>query len=314
MLWGAIVVAAGRGTRFGGPKQLAELAGAPLLSWPVRTLAGMPEIVEIVIVTQEQWLEPVRAIAAAVIERKPWAVVEGGETRQASVRAGLAALPARCQAIAIHDGARPLLRADDVRNAMRAVRAGHAVCLGTPVTDTIKVVDSRTRIVQRTLDRAALWAVQTPQLAMAHDIRRAHAQAARSADDATDDAELLERAGVEIEIVPGSAENIKVTVREDFARAEQLMGERLQGSVGESEVLLVEIFAHENLVDAVCAEIVARGGTIDGVERELPLGAAVRAFIEARSFEGFGERFEAVADGSMTFTTKFSHYRPRERA
>ncbi|HEY8314776.1 MAG TPA: 2-C-methyl-D-erythritol 4-phosphate cytidylyltransferase [Candidatus Baltobacteraceae bacterium] len=311
MLWGAIVVAAGRGTRFGRPKQLIELAGAPMLPWSIRTFATMPEICDIIVVTEEDWLDNVRDITARAAAATEFNVVTGGATRQKSVRNGLDALPERCQSVLVHDGARPLVRASDVRNGMRAVREGRGALLGTPVVDTIKVVEPAGRLVRRTLDRDELWAAQTPQFATVRDLRRAHVDAVRNAVDATDEATLLERSGVEVELVSASPENFKITVPEDLSRAEQLLRQRLEHMPGEEEVLLIEIFTEENLIDAVCSEVEARGGTVDGIDRDLPTGIAIRAYVGAAQFEGFGDRFEAMSTGGMTFTTRFSHYAGR---
>lgn len=308
MQWAAIVVAAGRGTRFGRPKQLVELAGAPLASWSMRTFVRMPEISQLVVVTEEAWLETMRDIVAQLSPDKPFEVVPGGETRQESVANGLRVIGDACEAVLVHDGARPLVRATEVRNAMRAVSDGRAAVLGVPVVDTIKTIDPKTHLVTRTLDRSTLWAAQTPQLAMLRDLRRAHSQAEREGITGTDETMLLERFGVLVQMIPATPENFKVTVPADLMRAEQLMQERLEHHPDEEEVLLVEVFVHENLVDAVCTELESRGGTIDAVERDLPTGAAVRAFVRAESFEGFEERFEAFATGEGTFTTHFSHY------
>ena len=220
MRWGAVVVAAGRGTRFGQPKQLVEIAGAPMLSWSIRTFESMPEISDIIVVTEAEWLEQVAAVATTC------AVVPGGATRQASVYEGVRSLPARCQAVLVHDGARPLVTLEDTRRGMEPVRAGHASLLGIPVVDTVKVVDA-SNIVTQTLDRNVLWAAQTPQFAMLDDMRRAHEAGVRERIDATDDAMLLERIGVHVHMVHGSPENFKVTLPEDLARAEYAMRHRL---------------------------------------------------------------------------------------
>jgi 2-C-methyl-D-erythritol 4-phosphate cytidylyltransferase len=225
--WGAVIVAAGRGTRFGKPKQLIEIAGAPMLSWSIRTFAAMPEICDIVVVSEGEWLSEVAAAAAQAAGAKISAVVPGGATRQASTFEGLRALPDRCTGAFVHDGARPLIAAADVRRGMEPVRAGHASLLALPVVDTIKVVDPRTRVVSKTLDRAVLWAAQTPQFATFGDMLRAHEAGARDGVDATDDAMLLERAGVEVHVVAGSPENFKVTLPEDRLRAEHAMRARL---------------------------------------------------------------------------------------
>jgi 2-C-methyl-D-erythritol 4-phosphate cytidylyltransferase len=311
MLWGAVILAAGRGERFGKPKQLIDVAGLPLLGWCVRTFAAMPEISDAVIVCEPEWIEAVQRIAAQLFRETPFTVVPGGPTLQASAERGLEALPDRCPALFVHDGARPLVRASDVRAGMAQTRDGHAALLAAPIVDTVKVVDPAALRVLRTLDRETLWAAQTPQFAMANDLRRAHAQAKSDGVVATDETMLLERVGVEVRVVASSGDNFKVTVPEDLARAEWLLRERLEHAPREEEVLLVEVFADANLVDVICAELEARGATIDGVERDLPRGAAVRAFVPAENLRGFGERFEGFADGSATYVTRFSHYAGR---
>lgn len=221
MRWGVVIVAAGRGTRFGRPKQLVEIAGAPMLSWSIRTFQTIPEISDVIVVTEKEWLEEVAAVATSC------AVVPGGATRQASVFNGVNRLPSRCDAVLVHDGARPLITADDVRRGMQPVHSGHASLLALPVVDTIKVIDRDTNLVQHTLDRNVLWAAQTPQFATYEDMRHAHEAGMREGIDATDDAMLLERIGVRVHLVPGSPENFKVTLPEDRERAEHVMRARL---------------------------------------------------------------------------------------
>ncbi len=223
MNWGAVIVAAGRGTRFGRPKQLIEIAGRPMLAWSFETLAAMPEIGAIVVVTEREWLDAVKDMTTVLCAQCEVAVVGGGATRQASVRCGLDALPAQYDAVLVHDGARPLVRADDVRSGMRKVQPGRAAVLAAPVVDTIKVVDPQSMLVQRTLDRGTLWAAQTPQFAMRSELVRAHDAASAAALEATDDVALLEAIGIDVAIVPASSENFKVTHPGDVARAAVLL-------------------------------------------------------------------------------------------
>lgn len=223
MNWGAVVVAAGRGTRFGRPKQLIEIAGRPMLAWSLKTFVEMAEIETIVVVTENEWLDDVRAAIDGLAADRPIAIVPGGPTRQASVLCGLHAVARACDAVLVHDGARPLVQAGDVRSGMAEVRIGRAAVLAAPVVDTIKVVDPRTMLVQRTLDREQLWAAQTPQFAMREELLRAHDAAITSAREATDDVALLEAIGVEVVIVPASVENFKVTHPGDVARAAVLL-------------------------------------------------------------------------------------------
>lgn len=220
MNWGAVIVAAGRGTRFGRPKQLIDIGGRPMLAWSLQTFAAMPEIASIVVVTEPDWIDDVRALGARLAPDRNVRVVAGGATRQLSVRCGLDALPPECDAVLIHDGARPLVRADDVRAGMREVRRGRAAVLAAPVVDTIKVVDPRSRLVQRTLERSELWAAQTPQFAMRDELLRAHDAAAAEGLQATDDVALLEALGIDVAVVPATGENFKVTHPGDVARVQ----------------------------------------------------------------------------------------------
>lgn len=311
MLWGAIVVAAGRGSRFGRPKQLVKIAGAPMLAWSVGTFQNMPEIVEIVVAGEPDQVEEVRALLATVCVGKPFSVVAGGATRQASVRAALDAMPERCAGVLIHDGARPFVRANDVRSGMRVVREGTACLLAVRVFDTIKVVDPVKQTVSRTLDRQELWAAQTPQFAMMRDLRRAHAEALRNSFTAHDDATLLERLGVEVLVVPGSTENFKVTVPEDLTRAERLLQGRTPTRPSQQEILLIEAFVDETMIEAVCREIETREGTVDAIDRDLPASVAIRAYIASDQLHRFGERLDAITGKKALYTTHFSHLAER---
>lgn len=224
MNFSAVIVAAGRGTRFGRPKQLIDVNGKPMLWWSVRTFAQMYEVDRIVVVTEAEWLEDVRVIAADAGGSKADHVVPGGATRQASTYEGLRVLRGD-GGVFVHDGARPLVSAQDVRRGMQPVCDGNGSLLAIPVVDTIKVVTGA-RVVSRTLDRSTLWAAQTPQFATLADMLRAHEAGMRDGVDATDDAMLLERIGVSVHVVPGSPENFKVTLPEDLARAEHAMALR----------------------------------------------------------------------------------------
>jgi 2-C-methyl-D-erythritol 4-phosphate cytidylyltransferase len=221
MTFCAIVVAAGRGTRFGRPKQLIDIAGKPMLWWSLHTFAAMPEVEAILVATEREWLGDVARVAEDAAGAKLHAVVPGGATRQASTYAALRAGPA-LDGVFVHDGARPLIAADDVRRGMQLVLPGQASLLALPVVDTIKVVDDGC-VVKQTLERSVLWAAQTPQFAAYADLMRAHEAGLRDGIEATDDAMLLERIGVQVHVVPGSPENFKVTLAEDHARAESAM-------------------------------------------------------------------------------------------
>jgi len=310
MIWGAIIVAAGRGTRFGRPKQLVEVAGKPMIAWSVEAFAAMPEIAELVIVTEPEFVERTEAIAHARVKHATVLVVRGGEDRQASVRHGLEALSNEITAVLVHDGARPLVHTSDVRNGMRPVRPGTASLLATPLVDTVKVVDAAGKVT-RTLDRGELWSAQTPQFATARDLRRAHSEALRhGAQPATDDAALLERAGLDVVIVEGSADNFKVTLSTDLARAEALLRDR--GEQGtEEEVLLVECYVEPRAVDAVLLELEARDARVDVIDRDLPSATVIRAYATNAALRGFGSRLHALAGEDAVYTAHLSHTAPR---
>ena len=222
MKWAAIIVAAGRGARLGRPKQFLELAGLPMVGWSIRTFAGMPEIAALVIATEPESMDDMKALGGRLAANLDVAVVRGGTTRQGSVRAALAAVPADCDAVLVHDGARPLVTPADVRAGMAEVRERRAALLATPVVDTIKIVDPSRRVT-RTLERSTLWSAQTPQFAMAAELREAHARAETEGVEVTDDAALLERAGIEVIVVPSTSDNFKVTLPEDVLRAEAVL-------------------------------------------------------------------------------------------
>ena len=228
MNWGAVIVAAGRGRRLGKPKQFIALAGIPMVAWSMRTFDAMHELGELVVVTEEEWLAQMEALTQEYAPRLKPRVVAGGATRQESVYNGLEALSDRCDAVFVHDGARPLVNADDVCAGMGEVRAGRGAVLAAPVVDTIKIVNRETKVVQRTLDRNELWAAQTPQFAMRADLWSAHVKAKSAGIEATDDVALLEYVETEVVIVPASDLNFKVTNPPDIARAETLLRMRME--------------------------------------------------------------------------------------
>ena len=306
MIWGAIVVAAGRGERFGQPKQFIDVAGRPLVAWSLAAFGAMPEVLELAIATEPEHVERMQELAVQFAPRLASRVVHGGITRQDSVRAALNALSSRCGAAFVHDGARPLILPRDVRAGMRAVRAGVASLLAAPLVDTIKVVANQDRKVLRTLDRDQLWAAQTPQFALVRELRRAHGDAVRYERSATDDATLLERAGLDVVVVPASEENFKVTYPGDRDRAEWILQSRPALEPTEDETLLVEAFVEARAVEAVSRELESRG-TLDGIDRELPRGVAIRAFVKAEQLRGFSERFADLAGADAIFTTHHAH-------
>lgn len=197
----AIVVAAGTGSRFGGPKQFAELEGRRVVDWALVACRSVADGVVLVVPPTHLAEE---APAADV-------VVAGGATRSESVRAGLGAVPAGADVVVIHDAARPFAAPALFEAVVACVRSGaDAAIPGVAIADTVKrVVDGR---VLGTLNRDELVAVQTPQAFAAGALRRAHA----GGDDATDDAALVEAAGGRVMVVAGDPANTKITLRSDL--------------------------------------------------------------------------------------------------
>jgi 2-C-methyl-D-erythritol 4-phosphate cytidylyltransferase len=221
--WAAVIVAAGRGARFGRPKQFLDLAGLPMVGWSIRTFAGVSEIAQLVIVTEPELIGPMRELVAQLAPECEAHVASGGPSRQESVYNGLLGVSPDCARVLVHDGARPLVGVSDVRAGMREVRNGRAAILAAPVVDTVKVVVPESRLISSTLDRRTLWAAQTPQFAVTAELREAHERARRNGTGATDDAALLERIGIEVVVIPSTRENFKVTFPADIARAAAIL-------------------------------------------------------------------------------------------
>lgn len=218
-----MVVAAGAGTRLPGrvPKPLQMLGDRWILERAVDVFQRCQRIDEIVVVVREEHVAQVRRRLGG----KVTAVVAGGRERRASVAAGLEAVRA-ADWIVVHDGARPFASETLVEQVLDAAQRRGAATAGLPVTDTIKrVEDGR---VRATVNRSHLVAVQTPQAFRAELLREAHRRLPAEAA-VTDDAELVERLGGEVAVVPGDPANIKVTTPSDLALARQRAGEALAG-------------------------------------------------------------------------------------
>jgi 2-C-methyl-D-erythritol 4-phosphate cytidylyltransferase/2-C-methyl-D-erythritol 2,4-cyclodiphosphate synthase len=222
---GAILVAAGRGDRMGGlEKMMIPLCGEPVLLHSLKTFAASSVVDEIVVVTREDLVDRVRTLIETRAIPKVTRVVPGGETRAESSRHGLAALSRDVGIVLVHDGARPLVRADLIERVARGAMEEGAAIPGTVPVGTIKE-ESNGR-ASATLDRRRLREAQTPQGFRRDWLARAMAQAMREHFDPTDEASLLERAGCPVRLVDGDRSNIKITVIEDLAVAEALAGGR----------------------------------------------------------------------------------------
>jgi 2-C-methyl-D-erythritol 4-phosphate cytidylyltransferase/2-C-methyl-D-erythritol 2,4-cyclodiphosphate synthase len=214
----AVVVAAGRGTRSGldYPKQYKLMGGRPMVHASLRAFAEHPSVDRVVPVIHP---DDTARFAAAADGLRLAPPVRGAATRQGSVRAGLEALAAHAPAVVlVHDAARPFTSQALIERAIAAARASGAAIPALPVTDTVKLVDREGR-VEATLDRSALRTVQTPQAFNYAALMDAHKRAlAAGREDFSDDAALIEWAGLRVTVFDGEQGNIKMTTPEDFAR------------------------------------------------------------------------------------------------
>lgn len=219
---GAVIVAAGSASRMGGiDKVMAKLRGEPMIVRTVQNFQNCDAISEIVIVTREDLILPITGLCKGM--SKVTAVVAGGKSRQESVHLGLNALSDKVKLVAVHDGARPLITWQVIDRAVRAANTYGAAAPAIPVKDTIKVVQGG--VVQATPDRAALYAVQTPQVFDFDLLRGALKKAQLEGAQLTDDCSAVERMGMSVKIVEGDERNIKVTTPMDLKIAEMLLEE-----------------------------------------------------------------------------------------
>lgn len=218
----AIVPAAGRGSRLGAgvPKPFVRLGGRPLVVYALKAMQSCAAIDAVIVAAEPSCVGRVERLARRYRLTKVVAVVAGGRTRSASVRNCLKRIPAGCEAVLIHDAARPFVERRMIEGAVRAAKRFGACVAAVPETDTLKLVDKKMS-VRRTLDRSSIFRAQTPQAFRLDVIFKAYRAGAKPL--VTDDAAMVERAGRTVKIIPGSYRNIKITTREDLKIAEALL-------------------------------------------------------------------------------------------
>ena len=221
----AIVVGGGRGVRFGGdrPKQFLELNGTPIIVHTLRQFELSRQIDQVVVVLPPPEIAAFQSIANKFDLTRIARVVEGGETRAQSVRNGLAAID-QADVVAVHDAVRPLVTHEEIDRVVLAAKECGAAILAAGVSETIKeIADDH---IVRTVARAHLRRALTPQSFRFDILKRAYEDLdalESSGIDVTDDSFLVERLGVAVSVVEGSARNIKITTPEDLAMAETLL-------------------------------------------------------------------------------------------
>lgn len=219
----AVVVAAGSSTRMGFDKVLAEVGGLPVIVRCLQSFQQAPGVAEVVVVTREGLVPDVARLCQDFGLTKVVKVIRGGESRTQSARLGTLECERKAPLIAIHDGARPFVTVQVIEDAIAQAAVNGAAAPAVPVKDTIKV--ARDGTVERTLDRTALYAVQTPQVFDGDLIRAALQKALDDGVETTDDCAAVERLGMKVALTAGDERNIKLTTPTDLLLGELLLEE-----------------------------------------------------------------------------------------
>lgn len=222
----ALVVAAGKGERLGAKKQFLLLSGKPILHWTLEKFQKVKKIEEIILVLPKEDI----AREEKIIKKKFTKVkkiVPGGKIRQESVFNGLTKVSPNFSLVVIHDGVRPLVSEELIKRTLKVAKKCGSAVAALPIEETVKMV-SPGNIVQVTLPREKIWAVQTPQVFRREIIIPAHQKAKKDKFFGTDDAQLVERIGFRVKLVPGEYANIKITTKEDVLFAQTILSQRTQ--------------------------------------------------------------------------------------
>ncbi|MDR1536817.1 MAG: 2-C-methyl-D-erythritol 4-phosphate cytidylyltransferase [Clostridiales bacterium] len=213
----ALITAGGMGTRMnaGIPKQFMDLGGKPILARSVEIFTICPYVMEIVVAVPFSFMDEARDMMDEHFPGKAIRLAPGGNTRQESVRLGLAAVK-DSSIILVHDSVRPLVSQEEVKSVIDGAKEHGSCTLGVMVKETIKELDLNS-MAARTLDRSRLCQIQTPQGFELKLLRLAHNLAAQEGFETTDDTALVERMGHPTFIARGSYRNIKITTEEDLA-------------------------------------------------------------------------------------------------
>lgn len=223
-----IIPAAGRSKRMASPtsKQFMFLDNMPVLAHTLKAFERSKKTDEVIVVGNAKDLDFVRSnILKKYDFKKVTHLIQGGRRRQDSVFKGLQALPPDTEYVVVHDGARPLITPELIDKAISEVKRWSAVVVGIPLKDTIKLA-TQDQVVEYTLDRPRLWAIQTPQVFKTEILFRAHRQAKLDKVWGTDDAMLVERIGYPVKVLMGSEENVKITTPLDMVTARAILMRR----------------------------------------------------------------------------------------
>ena len=222
----AIIVAAGKSERMGAAgtdKAFLSLVNKPVVAWSLLAFEKCPEVDRIVLVVRKEQQLAAKAVAQMFGISKLQAIVPGGNRRQESVQAGLAACDIDTRIVAVHDGARPCITPDVISEVVKLAKRLPAVTVGQRVTDTVKRVEKGSTVVA-TEDRGKLWTVQTPQAFQIKTLRAAYK--ALGKNEVTDDCQAVELTGEPVRIYENRAPNFKITTVEDLQIASALLANK----------------------------------------------------------------------------------------
>jgi 2-C-methyl-D-erythritol 4-phosphate cytidylyltransferase/2-C-methyl-D-erythritol 2,4-cyclodiphosphate synthase len=287
----ALIVAAGRGQRFGVPsKVLQPVAGRPLLAHAIDAAEAATTIVDIVLVVGAHTRPGIAALLAGGPWLKSITVVDGGARRHDSVAAGLAAVSPASEYVAIHDGARPFAPPSLFDACVIAAARHGAAIAAIPVSDTLKRVEDE--LIAATVDRAGLWAAQTPQVFR----RSALAEAMATPHDPsiTDEARLFEDQGRPVAIVPGAPTNIKVTHPGDLLLAESIAATRAPTPVAALRTGIgydAHVFAPDRRLVLGGVVIPHTAGLLGHSDADVLLHAIADALLGAAALGDIGQHF-----------------------
>ncbi len=207
-------------------KQFLPLGDKPMLAHTLLAFQRASEIDEIIpILSKEDMESCLRDVIEQFHITKVKTLVVGGKERQDSVMNGLKKLEKDASVVLVHDGVRPFVTTEMIRESVELAKKGESIVVGVPLKDTIKEVDD-SGVVRKTLERSRLWAIQTPQAFPLKVLKNAYEESYKHRVFGTDDAMLVERAGGAVRVIMGSYENIKITTPEDLILAEEILKRR----------------------------------------------------------------------------------------
>lgn len=207
------------------PKQYLELRGKPIATWSLETFLGMEEVAEVIIVCDPSWKHVFEDALVRIGSSKPVKFALPGAERQDSMTNGFKEIKSDAALVAIHDSARPLVTAEECQLCFQDALTVGAAVLGVPVKPTIKEIGADGFVV-KTLQRSALWEVQTPQVIVPSLLQEGIELVARESLEVTDDVSIIESMGKPVKITKGTYTNIKVTTPDDMSVAERFLDER----------------------------------------------------------------------------------------